>query len=168
MYLLDVAKKYHIRRSKVKDILQKNNINIRKKGDLLKTVLSEEDINQLCWDYLHGVTFEKLCDKYHIREERADKILFDNNIFRRTKQTGSGNTFLTEEDINNLIFDYKDGFIPISLLMSKYHISPKRLYSILKQHNIPPRAKVVSYGQTITEEICLKLVKPFSSIIIPK
>lgn len=159
MYLLDVSKKYHIRHSKVKIILQKYNIDIRQRGDLLETFLSKEAIEQLCYEYQNGVTFEKICNKYHTREERVNQILYNNGIYKRTKQDGINSTILLDEDIKNLIRDYQEEFMPISLMMNKYHISPKRLYQIIKEKNIPLRKKSLSYGQAITEQICLKLDK---------
>lgn len=159
MHIHDVARKYHTDISKVKDILQKYDIYIRKKGDLLKTVLSEEDIRQLCCDYENGTTFIEICDKYHIKEKRADKILAEHNIFRRTIHTGAGNTFLAKEDVQNILLDYENDFQPINYIINKYHISPKRLYSILKEHNIQLRKQKMYCGQTIVENFCLQLDK---------
>ena len=157
MHLLDVSKKYHMRKEKIKDILKKHDIKIRKRGDLLTTVLSDENINELCYEYQNGMSLEKICNKYHTKEIHINKILAEKNIYKRTKQDGSRNSFLTHENIKDLISDYMNDYQPVDYIINKYHISPKRFYKILNENNIQLRQQRMYCGQRITESFCLKL-----------
>lgn len=161
MYLIDVGKKYHIRHSKVKDILKKYDIHIHKRGELLETVLTEEQIQKMCYDYENGfITFEQAVDIYHKNEKNIAKILESHGITIRNKQNGGAyETFLKKDDIDNLIADYKDNYMSITDVINKYHISPKRLSNILKSNNIEQRGKKYFCGQKVTENICLMLDK---------
>lgn len=158
MYLKDTAIKYHIRHSKVKDILKKYNIHIRQRGELLETVLTEEQIQKMCCDYENGIiTFRQAADIYHKKEKNIAKILKSYGIKIRTKEDGVNKTKLTNEDIQNLIIDYKDNFQNINYIINKYHISPTRLNEILKENHIKLRRKGFYCGQAIIEEFCSKL-----------
>ena len=161
MYLRDTAIKYHIRHSKVKDILKKYGIHIRKRGELLETVLTEEQIQKMCYDYENGlITFEQAVDTYHKKEKNIAKILESHGITIRNRQNGGAyETFLRKDDIDNLIVDYKDNYMSITDVINKYHISPKRLSDILKSNNIEQRGKNCFCGQKVTENICLMLDK---------
>lgn len=161
MYLRDVAVKYHIRHSTVKDILKKYGIHIRKRGELLETVLTEEQIQKMCYDYENGfITFEQAVDTYHKKEKNIAKILESHGITIRNRQNGGAyETFLRKDDIDSLIADYKDNYMSITDVINKYHISPKRLSDILKSNNIEQRGKNCFCGQKVTENICLMLDK---------
>lgn len=159
MYLTDVGKKYHIRHNKVKDILKKHKKHIRKRGELLETVLTEEQIQKMCYDYENRlITLEQAADIYHKNEKNIAKIFENHGIKIRTKQDGSFvETFLSSEDIYNLIIDYRDNFQNINYIINKYHISPQRLNKILKENHIKIRHKKFLCGQAIIEEFCSKL-----------
>jgi len=160
MYLRDVAVKYHIRHSTVKNILKKYNTHIRKRGELLETVLTEEQIQKMCYDYENGfITFEQAVNIYHKKEKNIAKILESHGIKIRTKEDGLNKTKLTDEDIKNLIIDYRDNFQNINYIINKYHISPARLHEILKENHVKIRRKKFYCGQAIIEEFCLKLDK---------
>lgn len=119
------------------------------------TDLSEEEISAICEEY-KTTSLQKLAIKYHVHWHRIRSILEENGMaikrrdnIKASSEASAENripkatlgpgytTDLSEEQIASICEEY--AITSIRDLSKKYHISQKRLYSILNEHGVQIR-----------------------------
>ena len=108
----------------------------------------------ICKDFKDGLSFAKLEAKYDFSDKKIKKILecYGVNSNRRTLKK------LTDDDVKNIIEDYKSG-IAITDLQKKYHIGFKKVKDLLVENNVELKNSRTSAQQVITTEIEKEIIK---------
>lgn len=145
--ILALGKKYNVSERQLRSILNENGVQIRKQGQrtpLAKgkyTQLSDEQIASICKEYA-TTSLHNLMKKYHISENQLRSILNKNGVQvrkqgQRTPLTKGKYTQLSDEQIASICEEYAT--TSSRALMKKYHVSEKRLFSILNENDVQIR-----------------------------
>lgn len=131
-----LADKYNTDKETVKRFLIKYNVNLRVHSQLMNdSSLHKELID----NYLSGMRFSDLENKYHADSRTIKKILVMNGIniksYRGLRQTTKGSFCLTDEQCLELIKDYNDNK-KLKDISRKYKINISTIYKLLERYHV--------------------------------
>lgn len=130
----ETAKYFHIRPSRLNEILAKHNI---ERHAAIKTELSEEQIKTLLKDYSEKSDLA-ICKEYHIYKKRLYEILTQNNVQRHsvTENKSLGSQTVISEDTAKRIIEYYAEH-SITAVCREFSTNSERITKILAEHGVP-------------------------------
>lgn len=137
--LKELANDYNTDKETVKRFLIKNNVNLRVHSKLIK---NEELHKELISDYIGGMRYQDLENKYSADTKTIKKILVMHGInldmYRGLKRTTKGAFCLTDEQCLEAIKLYNSK-IPLKDIAKKYNINMSTIYSMLERYGVTYR-----------------------------
>ena len=134
--LTTLAKRYNTDRETVKRFLLSKNVDIKKHS----LILNDQDLQKLLIDdFLDGIPYNKLEEKYHADTRTIKRILVINGInikaYRGLRQTVKGAFKLTDEQCLEVIKDYNNKML-MKDICRKYDINMSTLYKLLDRYHV--------------------------------
>ena len=137
--LKELASEYQTDKETVKRFLQKKGVNLRVHSLLVN---NKELHNQLIEDYVNGIRYKDLEQKYLADTRTIKKILVEHginlDIYRGLKRTVKGAFCLTDEQCLEAIKLYNSK-TPIKDIAKKYNVNMSTIYTMLKKYGVTYR-----------------------------
>jgi hypothetical protein len=128
--ILDIQNRIHIY-----NLLKNNGIKCLYPG---KRIFTNEEIENICYEYLNGIkTVKELCKEYDVSQKYMGDYIKNQGYEIKKRTTTYNKIELSQEDIINLIEQYQNTTTPIEVISNIFNISSIVLYRILKENNIP-------------------------------
>ena len=154
----ELANEYNDIEGTIKSVLEKNGVKLKltvnHSRKRRKVTQAEEE--QICKEYINGLSSPKLAIKYNRPASTITKILERNNIKRNNPGKSAR---LTKEKEKKICTEYEI-VLSTQKLGKKYNVSPMTIHNILKKHGIKTR-KRGSHSKLFTPEDEEKICKEY-------
>jgi len=137
----------------IKNILNKNKVNIKRPGFFGHTFKIDENIrNEIVFQYKNGMCIKDLEKKYNLTHEYIWRLLKNNSIIFETKtKKGENNYNKIINDLVNLYINETKSIVDLSKI---FNVSVGTIHRYLKKANIELRS--IGYSKTPHNKISLK------------
>lgn len=125
-----LGKKYNVDRGTIRNILKRNNIEIRENNKY-----STLPIDSIIEEYQNGISAYKIADKYHVSSIVIYDILKRNNVSMRTPSE----TLKIQLPVNEIVDLYINKKMSTIKISDLYGVSNKTIARVLKDNNITLR-----------------------------
>ena len=152
-----LALKYDVTRKTILKYLKKNYIKLNPNPRIYKFT-SPSEKNNICNDYITGLSTVKIGKKYNMNSSTVNRILRRNNIQIRPlgRIKGGINKIINSDDESVICKKYDLGATTADL-GQEYRVNPMTIHNILKSHNINIRKRgehIAIFSTKDKKQIC--------------